>query len=425
VLTLVVLPAVIVLASSDKFIPLPKPLSSSLSFLQSYYHRLFQSAELSVLVLNDVHYDPDYLPTGHPDTRCRSSPAQPNASHPFGQYGCDTPQSTIISLLSYAQTVTANPSFIAIPGDFAAQNHGQPGLFSIVQDVLSLIESAFPGVPIYATMGEADFDPTRSDRDNFASFALSQKWLRRSELATFEEGGYFSHDFGVIRILFLNSVVYSVKRKHTGDADPLGQFAWIATVAADAEAAGLSLGVAMHIPPTAHTLDAKAAWYPEYAARFENLSRRYDFQFAFVGHSHLDQFLPLLERDNERHLLGAPSVSPMDGNNPGFRVYTLAGRGVKNYQQYFADITKDTGQDLVWKLEYDFAAAYGVADASPANLQKAAVYAAEDVVGRRESRPRLYNQAIQRMRSYYCALTKMTVNEIVECQKNRGTLNYQ
>jgi sphingomyelin phosphodiesterase acid-like 3 len=293
---------------------------------------------------------------------------------------------------------------------------------------MGLTESVFPGVPIYSTMGETDFDLDWAGITEaaFIDFAATQKWLTQSELETFRKGAYFSHDFGDIRVLFLNSVVYSVERKHPGDSDPLKQFEWMETMAADAVASGLSVGVVLHIPPSMHALDSKTGWHREYVARYENISRQYDFQFVIGGHSHLDRFLPIVKTDNRRHSLEAPSVSPIDGNNPGFRVYTLTGRGMKNYRQYFTDLTNDTEADLMWKLEYDFASAYGVSDGSPANLAKAASYAGEDAVGKQEYRPRLYNQAMQKMRFYHCALTAMTVNEIVSCQKNRAKdMRYQ
>jgi hypothetical protein len=389
----------------------------------SIYRRIFRASAMTVLFLNDIHYDSAYQATAAPNTSCRVALQSPNASYSFGQYGCDSPKLSIFSLLNYASTLTPSPDYIFIAGDFPP--HGvkpdRPALLDIFQAVIAMLTTFFPSTPIYSALGNHDFFPPwgtfSGDPDDFANFAKVQLWLSPSELETFRAGGYYYHDFQNLRVLFLNTVMYSTSRNHSGGPDPFGQFAWIESVAADAVAKGLSLGTVMHIPSGVQRLRSKAGWYPEYITRYHNLTLKYDFQFALNAHSHLDQFLPTEQADVPRYLLSSPSVSPVDGNNPGFRVYQIGDNGIVNYQQYYADILKNPTGDLAWKLEYDFNAAYGVGDASPSSLVKAALYARDDVAGRWLYHGRLYNQAIEDGGFYYCALTCTTAAEILACQK--------
>jgi hypothetical protein len=315
------------------------------------------------------------------------------------------------------------PDAIFIAGDFPPHNASPdyPSLLEIFQTVLTIVAAVFPSVPIYSALGNHDFYPEwgteATDPDSFANFAKAQAWLSSSELQTVRTGGYYYHDFGNVRVLFLNSVMYSSSRTHTGTDDPFGQFAWIESVAENAIAKGLALGTVMHIPSGVQKVGAKAGWYPEYIARYHNLTLKYNFQFALNGHSHLDQFLPTEQMQNARYLFSSPSVSPVNGNNPGFRVYQIGPTGVLNYQQYFADILGNPVKDMPWVLEYDFKEAYRVADGSPANLAKAVVNARDDAKKRGLYHGRIYNQAIPNGGFYYCAMTCTTTDEIASCQK--------
>jgi hypothetical protein len=391
--------------------------------MRSIYRSLTGADEFTVLFLNDIHYDPNYLPTGTPENACRKAVSKPNASYAFGQYGCDAPQFVIGSLLNYAHSVVPSPDFIVIAGDFPAHDLDltHSGLLSIFQSVFSMVSAYFPGIPIYPTMGNNDFDPewgtVSSDPDDFENFAKAQRWLSDSELATLKKGGYFFHDFGQLRLLFLNTVMYSIKRKDTGDSDPFEQFAWIDSTASAARAAGMTVGTVMHVPPGIRKVGSKVGWYAEYAARYHDLTLRHNFSFGWSAHSHLDQFLPTADSDDRRYLLGAPAVSPIDGNNPGFRVYTIGPNGVRDYQQYFGDLLKNPTKDVTWQLEYDFVDAYRVPDGSPDSVAAAAVFARDDTMGRWQYHARLYNQAMENGGFYYCAITGMTADDILNCQK--------
>jgi sphingomyelin phosphodiesterase acid-like 3 len=373
--------------------------------------------------LNDIHYDAAYQPTATLNTSCRVPLQYPNASYAFGQYGCDSPKLAILSLLNYASTLTPSPDYIFIAGDFVPHGgrYDRPAVLNILQTVIAMIVAAFPSTPIYSGLGNHDFYPewgtVESDPGDFANFANILLWLSPSELATFLAGGYYYHDFQNIRILFLNSMMYGTARKHTGDPDPFGQFAWIESVATDAIAQGLSIGAVMHVPPGVQKYRDGPGWYPEYITRYHNLTLKYDFQFALCGHSHLDFFLPTEQAEDLRYVLSSIAVATGAGNNPGFRVYQIDEKGIVNYQQYYADILKNPTGDMPWKLEYDFKSAYGVDDVSPSSMVKAAMYARDDEAGKWLYQSRIYNQAIRNGGFYYCALTCTTPDEILDCQK--------
>ena len=379
----------------------------------------FGSSEFQFIFVNDLHYDPNYEPTGKPSSLCRSG--DDKRSFAYGKYGCDTPVDLIGSFLGHAQTV-AKPDFIIFGGDVPA--HGAELSAKKIKekwdDVMDMFHSAFPNVPVYSIIGNNDLAPdygsVDTDPECFGKLTDAMTSLSEDEKETFRRGGYYFHDFGSTRVLFLNSVMYSRKRDKSDDRDPFGQFAWMEEKCAEATNKGMTIGVVMHIPPGIAKVGSKEGWYGKYREQYHAMAVKYNFKFTLSGHTHLDEMLPT-SKDAVRYLLGAPALSPIRGNNPGFRVMTMGKDGIKNYKQYYLDILKETTTPK-WDLEYEFTTAYGVCDVSPNSILKAVAYAKDDPEGRWRYRERVFSRAMQDGAFWYCVMITTTTDELEVCQND-------
>jgi sphingomyelin phosphodiesterase acid-like 3 len=375
---------------------------------------------LNVLFFNDIHIDQNYLATGTVTDHCRIANPAPNASYAFGQYGCDSPKLLLASLFTAAPKFVPSPDYIFFAGDAPPHWYDQTrnDVLSYYDLINQMFDSTYPGVPVYNAIGNHDFVPTwghfETDQEDFENVVQALTTLTPSEKATFRQGGYYYHDFGNIRILFLNTVMYS---RNTTDTDPWGQFAWMDTVCPEALAQGMTIGVVCHIPPGVQKIGSKAGWYTQFIESYHDRVQKYNIRFSLNGHSHEDQFLPSEESDAARYFLSAPSVSPVDGNNPGFRLYQIGVSDVLNYQQYYADILTNPVKDVTWELEYDFREFYNATDASPESLRKVTEFVQKDPAGRWKYKEMMYARAVQDGGFYYCQMKCTTIEEMYNCRK--------
>lgn len=123
--------------------------------------------------------------------------------------------------------------------------------------------------------------------------------------------------------------------------DPNAELAWLDTQLAAAQSAGQKVWLIMHVPPGANTTataqnaakavapnpktddEAAMMWQPQYQTRFTRILAKYPglIAMAITGHTHMDEFRVLSTGDV---LLGIPGISPVFGNNPAFKVFTIA-----------------------------------------------------------------------------------------------------
>lgn len=370
------------------------------------------SRDLQFIFVSDIHYDPQHEPTGTRQTLCRLG--DDNHTFAYGKYRCDAPVELIGSFLSHAQNIS-NPDFIIFGGDVPAHgtHYPMPKIKEEWLDVMEMFNAAFPGVPVYPVIGNNDISPDygtlETDPGCFSVLADTFTSLTESETETFKKGGYYFHDFDHVRVIFMNSVLYSKRRPKTDVMDPFGQFAWMAKVCQDATAKGLTIGVVMHIPPGVSKEEKDEQWYRQYMHQYHNLVMTYNIKFTLSGHTHHDQLLPT-SGDAVRYLLSAPALSPIGSTNPAYRVMTLGSEGIMNYKQYHLDIVNKTSNPE-WSLEYEFSSKYGVYDVSPTSVLKA--------VSKKDTREYLFSLAIRDGALWYCIMISSSGDELDCCGKNR------
>ncbi len=191
-----------------------------------------------------------------------------------------------------------------------------------------------------------------------------------SFLGTYKAGGYYSAaPLGPnLLVITLNSIFFSPKAASDTEAAATAELDWFETTLASAASSGQKVWLVTHIPLGAnissnrklingsgHLDDAKMMWVDDYQARFLNILSAYPNTIAmiFTGHTHMDEFrlLPVSA------LVVSPSISPVDGNNPAYRIFSFAENSfsITDYVSFSYDLSKSSGQ---FDSYYDFSASY-------------------------------------------------------------------
>ncbi|OHT00560.1 Ser/Thr protein phosphatase [Tritrichomonas foetus] len=392
---------------------------------------------LEFVYINDIHIDPKYAPNSHPTsvTSCRT-PVEGEVEHKFGQYGCDTPNETFLSMLEEIPKVSKNPKFILYGGDVPAHkldldiDHNR----ELINWTISKISSLYPNIPVLFSLGNNDYVPNygnadgSNDVENFESVSQVLKpFMNDDQLASFKKGGYYYHDFpeAKLRILVLNTVIYNTYRNYEdGDFkdDPYGQFKWIRNTCEEAQKNGYSIGASIHIPPgctysSGNNTKLNQGWLEPYMIEFDKIVKDYDISFTIAGHSHYDLMIPLYSPNgvSKGYSLSAPSISPQHSNNPSFRVYQVNKGQLYDFQQYYADLMMNPNTSLEWQLEYSFRDAYNVDKITTETITEAVNWIKTTGEGRWRYLERMTSRAADNGKFYYCILISTTQEEIQKC----------
>ena len=384
---------------------------------------------------NDIHIDPLYEPYSDvvrdPEFWCRRPFNGTTKAFKFGQYGCDPPNITFLSALEHMKSVVEEPMFVLFGGDAAGHDLGlnRDELRDLINWTISKTKEALPGVPILITLGNNDFEKdygeASTDALDFESVGrVMREFMNDEQHATFLKGGYYFHDIPdvKIRLLLLNTVLYSSKRSEAGE-DPQGQFEWIRNVSQDAIAKGLSVGAAMHISPGVTHWSMSQGWHDKYVQKFDRLAKEMNIKFTIVGHNHNDMLLPLYGDSGASlgYSLSSPAISPVHSNNPGFRITKMKDGEISDIVQYYADIMMNP-DELVWQREYSFTKAYNVEDVSRESVLKAVEWISSSGEGMWSYREKLGARASDHGSFYYCILRATTTEQVKECMKGLNSL---
>jgi hypothetical protein len=164
---------------------------------------------------------------------------------------------------------------------------------------------------------------------------------------------------------------------------------WLDSRLAAAAVKGKKVWLLMHAPPGAdiatnakpanvdgsgHITTATMEWWPAYQTRFLQILSNYRgvVSMTLAGHTHMDEYRILPSADA---LEITPSISPWFGNNPAFKVFTIARDTLKptDYSSLNYDLTASPAQ---FNSYYTYTAVYssqGLLDASLTQLTPALV----------------------------------------------------
>lgn len=169
--------------------------------------------------------------------------------------------------------------------------------------------------------------------NDLAQFSKSLMQQSISATSRFKEAGYYAYEMSSIKILVLNSVLFSNKAR--GPNLPLAaerQLKWLNQELISAKEKQQKVLLAMHIPPAIdiyigghiYLFTLKNLWKTAYIKEFDQQIQKYANQIIgiFVGHLHQDwsQFLTLDK--SQVPLFGTPAISPIFGNAPSMKLYS-------------------------------------------------------------------------------------------------------
>lgn len=353
--------------------------------------------------LSDIHFNPFY--TCHPDIQPCPIIEKLNAADVtqwqriFTQYGSKeithrykhTNYPLLKSTLEEVKSIAKQQQtkFAIIIGDYLAHDYeqlyqkysakfSQKRYKSFVKKTLQFltleIRSALPSIPIYCDIGNNDsyHGDYYNDPKGLFYHDLAQSWSslllgkenKVNLLSTFPIAGYYSvtpPDSNDNRIILLNSVLFSknargnnIKRAANNELN------WLKKKLRAAKAKKQHIWLVFHIPlgiDVYHTQQGGHVvtfWQSRYIRRFLAMLSQYTTTITgiFTGHLHMDAF-ELLNLNGNHEIFDSftPSISPIFGNNPGFKNFYYYGNNFKvaNFTLYYLPLDKQR-----WQTLYDF-----------------------------------------------------------------------
>ncbi|MEE6475574.1 hypothetical protein FKM82_010802 [Ascaphus truei] len=359
-----------------------------------------QGAEGQFWHISDLHLDYTYHITDDHTKVCSSSKGS-NASNPgfYGDFMCDSPYQLILSAFQYIKDSHQQADFMIWTGDspphVPVNELSTKMVIDVIGNMTSTIRNLLPDLLVFPALGNHDYWP----QDQFpvagseiytAVAEFWKPWLTEEALITLREGGYYSQIYPSkatahpLRIISLNTNLYYSPNKVTINmTDPANQFEWLEDTLKNSRQNHEKVYIIAHVPigylPFARLTPAMREYFNE---RLVKIFRKYCDVIAgqFYGHTHRDSIMVLLdEKDNPvGSVFVAPAVTPikslseMDSNNPGFRLYQYDTNDYKllDLLHYYLNLTEaNLKKESLWKLEYVMTKAYGIKDLQPESLE--------------------------------------------------------
>ena len=336
------------------------------------------------------------------------SPISPAASLTNGTH--DSNYALLAAALAAARSSGTSYEYVLVAGDYlthdfrlkyraqklADQDFPDFAIKTMVF-VSRTIQAAFPKAPVFGVVGNNDSacgdyaEPAHS-----ALFAaLAAEWnvvsSRPDAARDFAAGGYYAVPHPTVpkqELIVLNSTFWS-SLYHAGcssasDAPGDVEMAWLKQQLQQAQLAGKTAVLAMHIPPGFDAFNSsrendcakpRALWNSKYTNDFLDTIDKYQaiLRGAYAAHLHRDDFRvftggarPFLP------LQVLPSISPIYLNNPAFEVgrYDRATGALADYSVIYLKNLSQAGvaEPPDWGREYTFGTAYNLPSYSASNL---------------------------------------------------------
>jgi 3',5'-cyclic AMP phosphodiesterase CpdA len=265
--------------------------------------------------------------------------------------------------------------------DVTAMQHFTNKTVAFIMDQVRL---SIGNIPVMFAMGNSDSysliddGPSGTFLDNTADYYYT-KFLNKSVdqqtfLTTFKTGGYYSAEpLGMkLMVIGLNTVPFTSNIESKLAMDELD---WLESKVASAKADGKKVWLLMHVPPGASTVEvantvdinghistASMMWSTDstgisvYQNRFFDILKTYPgvVSLTLAGHTHMDEYRIMPSSDV---LEITPGITPYFGNNPAFKVFSIAKDSFKptDYRSVNCDLDTLSGQ---FKNYYTFSQEY-------------------------------------------------------------------
>lgn len=247
------------------------------------------------------------------------------------------------------------------------------------------IAESFPRISVYYTIGNDDSDKEdyhlQSDTNFLKNISYSlislihEKENRQSMQKTFLHNGYYSIIIkNKLRIILFNSVLCSRLAIYPGmDNAAHEQFQWLHQELMDARERKQSVWIAMHIPEGIDVFASEnlfkiikrlnnqpvSFWKQWCTDAFNHEIDAFSDNITSIltAHTHADWFQILPTPTKSIPMIGTPSISPIFGNNPGFKLYyydTHSHELINSKTFYYNEYSEAYSQEKKWQEEYDF-----------------------------------------------------------------------
>jgi sphingomyelin phosphodiesterase acid-like 3 len=384
-------------------------------------------ATVPVLMVSDIHFEPFWDPgkvaqlAGAPVSGWKSILAAPDSGDREQRFnalekscrarGVDTSYALYASSLDAMRADAAGAKFVTVSGDLIAHSFAckYKAMFprgsaadyrgfveKTIEFVIGSLRENLPGVPVYAALGNNDSDCGDYELDANSDFLratgeamaadLPRRERKRAE-TDFAAGGYFAARLPMrhTRMLVLDDLFMARKYATCGgkpDAQAAAdQIAWLKRELDEARNEKEKVWVMAHIPPGVDAFSTvtkggdicagkEPAMFLSSEAMEETMAEYGDvIQLAIFAHTHMDEVRLLVDRKSAGlhkavAVKLAPSISPIDGNEPAFTVASVdAATATMTDYRVFA-VSNGTGADSNWSEEYDYAKDFGQPDFS-------------------------------------------------------------
>lgn len=357
---------------------------------------------IQFVTLADIHFDP--FIACHRQVPCplinelREAPASAWPAI-FSAHRADTPQyrqDTNYDLLTSAMTAAKQAAqqhhakFVLVLGDFLGhdfrklykkytQDKTLTGYQEFVNKTLTFLNnelaSTFNHTTVFALVGNNDSyggdyysNPQGrfySDTGQLWGSLIKDKQQRAEMQRQFSRAGYYAVNIAPnLRLIMMNTVLFSykVRGKNVKEA-ATAELTWLHEQLLAARENHQHVLIAMHIPIG---VDVYAFlkfrlfrliefWEQAYAKQFEAELEEFapEITGILAAHLHMDWF-QILTLPNHKSLpvIGTPAISPIFGNNPGFKLFTYSPEKgeLENFITYYDTITHYQS----WGVEYSF-----------------------------------------------------------------------
>jgi sphingomyelin phosphodiesterase acid-like 3 len=258
------------------------------------------------------------------------------------------------------QGAIKKPSMVMILGDI--QGHLRTSHHAIIENeatVFRVFSATFPDTPIFYTFGNNDSlqsnygpfklknnkKPHTSEKSPFDVAVKQDGWkdgflstgaLCKKTESTYpclisedKKHGYYSAYLEPnLRFISLNSVLFSVKRKHVSKHEANMQLHWLETQLKTATTEQDAVLLAMHIPPGRNVYNHEAFWEAHELTTFLNLINTY--QNSIIGiltaHTHYEG-LKLIQNKTHTNIstvYSTAALSTSHGNAPSVKTFELS-----------------------------------------------------------------------------------------------------
>ena len=342
-----------------------------------------ENKKFTVLTLNDVHLQKDYLYKSKVDCKgpscCFEKIKESEECRQAGYWGtpmskCDIPKHFWENTLFFIQKQEVlKTDFIILLGDNYGHNNYREknSIYDLENYFYDSVQSKFPNSNIIPVFGNHEYDPVDffdfDDKNNFVIknlFPNLKKFINQEKIDNFINNGFYDLEFESqgVKFIIINSQIHDTKnffllKKHT---NLLNFFEKLTKTIYNSEKKDQKVILLNHI-----NLGNKGN-YDGYEKNMHFIIERFSSTIttSLSGHTHHDEirFIKNTKKEIIHVNYISPSLTTFGNYNPSFRVYKFLNGKVDDYDQYrfYIDVFNKLAEDNIF--DFKFQRAYSFRD---------------------------------------------------------------